>query len=1122
MSGRSNQHDEGVALPAESGATLEQPRLACDQLTGASDCLDATTPKAAEEPETRGIRSFGDYEIIRELARGGMGVVFQARQLSLNRAVALKMILSGQLANDTEVLRFHAEAEAAANLDHPAIVPVYEVGQHEGQHYFSMGFVDGKSLAERLADGPLPPREAAALLVQVAEAIEYAHRRGVIHRDIKPANILIDQGGHPRVTDFGLAKKVQGDSGLTGSGQVMGTPSYMPPEQARGERGLVGPAADVYSLGATLYCTLTGRPPFQAATAIETVMMVISDEPVPPRRLNASVPRDLETIALKCLQKDPSRRYATAGEFAGDVGRFLRGEPILARPVGAAERLGKWVRRRPIISGLAALSAAALVCLCVGGTWFTWRLRTANAALAGANQNLGHANDQLAASLVEIGLRREQAIRNLYAADMDRARRAIDDGLTSRALELLGGYQAGSPGLPDLRGFEWYYLHGLCSGRMRAIETGGPVGCMAASRDGRLLAGALAATNREKPMTLRIWETATGRTVHTLEGHRGAISHVAFNPDGTRLASASHDTTVRVWETATGKPIIVFSGHQGLVSGVAFHPDGRRIASCGGETGPLQFAMGGAVKVWDSTSGQELVTIEGHKGFVSVIAFSPDGKRLASGSIESSRGEAFDPDGRPASGKPALAEGKPPAEVEQWGAIKIWNAATGHLDASVMKYGNRMVSLDFSPDGTRLAASSARAPVTLFDPATGRKLAEIEGTADLQSDGGYGLAFLSGNRLAIAGAEKETIRLFDVTTGRFGKALLGHTGFIRGVAPEPGGRSLVSGSLDGTFRIWSLDERDGPRVVDARAVPITCIKYSPDGRWLATAGGQGPVALIDLANGGRMAELRANGLPVMGLDFSRDSSRLACGTEWFTFPTGLIVWNLETGKPTFTLAPDTRMGAQRSRSGGLVAIHPEGRTLACAGGSDGGSVRIFDIESGELRRDWDGRSGPIHSLAYSPDGQLLASGHRDHFVALWDGTNGELLRTLDCIEGSVFSLSFSPDSRLLAHVNGDRNVFLWSVADGRLVRQLTGHTRNVYGVAFSPDGKRLASAGLEVKLWDPVSFQELLTLPAPRQAGRSLSWSPDGRSLAVAGGAANSAGEAQVWSIEPPADAASQ
>jgi len=355
--------DQDATVPPGSNPTFDQPQSPHDQPTAAVLGRDPSATPAASESTS--IRYFGDYEIVREIARGGMGVVFQARQNSLNRPVALKMILAGQLADDTDVRRFYIEAEAAANLDHPGIVPIYEVGQHEGQHYFSMGFVEGQSLSQRLARGLLPAREAAELIRRVSEAIEYAHRRGVIHRDLKPANILLDANGDPRVTDFGLAKKVQGDSGLTGSGQIMGTPSYMPPEQARGKRGDVGPAADVYALGATLYALVTGRPPFQAASVMDTVIQVISEDPVPPRRLNVSVPRDLETICLKCLEKERSRRYGSAAALGEDLRRFLVGEPVLARPVSQVERGWRWCKRNPWLAGAIGSAAALLVAVAV-------------------------------------------------------------------------------------------------------------------------------------------------------------------------------------------------------------------------------------------------------------------------------------------------------------------------------------------------------------------------------------------------------------------------------------------------------------------------------------------------------------------------------------------------------------------------------------------------------------------------------------------------------------------------------------------------------------------------------------------------------------------------------------
>lgn len=307
-----------------------------------------------------GIRYFGEYELLEEIARGGMGVVFKARQVKLNRVVALKMILSGSLAGDEEVRRFQTEAEAAANLDHPGIVPIYEIGEHYGQHYFSMGFVEGQSLADRVKDGPLPPREAAAVVQKVTAAIAYAHSSGVIHRDLKPANVLLDANGEPKVSDFGLAKQLKSDSDLTRTGAVMGTPNYMPPEQAAGNTDEIGPRSDVYSIGAVLYCLLTARPPFQTENPIETLKLVTDRSPVPPGELNPGIPRDLETICLKCLEKELSRRYQSADELVEDLNRFQVGMPILAKPVSAFEHCRRWCARHVLLATLSAMLAVVI------------------------------------------------------------------------------------------------------------------------------------------------------------------------------------------------------------------------------------------------------------------------------------------------------------------------------------------------------------------------------------------------------------------------------------------------------------------------------------------------------------------------------------------------------------------------------------------------------------------------------------------------------------------------------------------------------------------------------------------------------------------------------------------
>ncbi|MEQ9408218.1 MAG: serine/threonine-protein kinase [Fuerstiella sp.] len=336
------------------GTVIVEPNSAATDEPVEQTQLDASGPADVPEIGTK-VKYLGDYELLAEIARGGMGIVFRARQTRLNRTVALKMILAGQFADEADVERFHVEAEAAANLDHPGIVPIFEVGEHDNNHYFSMGLVEGESLSSMISDGPLPPRKAAQVVQKTAEAIQYAHDNGVIHRDLKPANVLIDQSGQPKVTDFGLARRLDGDSNLTGTGQVLGTPAYMPPEQAEGQSDEIGPLADVYSLGAILYCLITGRPPFQAAGPVETLRHVLEKEVVAPRHLNPDIPKDLDTICLKCLQKDQNHRYESAAELSAELERFMNGEPILARPVSTFERLIKYARRNQPSTALACI-----------------------------------------------------------------------------------------------------------------------------------------------------------------------------------------------------------------------------------------------------------------------------------------------------------------------------------------------------------------------------------------------------------------------------------------------------------------------------------------------------------------------------------------------------------------------------------------------------------------------------------------------------------------------------------------------------------------------------------------------------------------------------------------------
>jgi eukaryotic-like serine/threonine-protein kinase len=379
---------------------------------------DLTTDGNADSnqlPRGSTVRYFGDYEIQKELGRGGMGVVYQARQVTLNRPVALKMIKAGVLADHAELQRFQNEAEAVALLDHPGIVPVYEVGEHDGQRYFSMKLVEGGNLADQLASMKDNPRAAATLLAETAEAVHHAHMRGILHRDLKPANILVDTAGHPHVTDFGLAKRVEGDVEMTASGAILGTPAYMSPEQAHGRRGSITTATDVYGLGAILYAMLTGKAPFGGSSVMDTLDAVRTRPPEPPKKFNVHVPRDLETICLKCLEKDPRRRYSSAHELAADLNNWLDSRPITARRVGASERAWLWCKRRPAI---AALSAATLLAVVVGAAGMFAVQVNANTNLRSANDSLDKANGELKTSNIALVKQRTRSeVREAQAID---------------------------------------------------------------------------------------------------------------------------------------------------------------------------------------------------------------------------------------------------------------------------------------------------------------------------------------------------------------------------------------------------------------------------------------------------------------------------------------------------------------------------------------------------------------------------------------------------------------------------------------------------------------------------------------------------------------------------------
>jgi tRNA A-37 threonylcarbamoyl transferase component Bud32 len=562
-------------LPSEPTVQLGQPdavgRWAKDLgFAVRSDGLAMARPGAA----------MGDYELLKMLGQGGMGVVFKARQKSLNRDVALKMINAGRLADDRQVRLFQIEAEAIAALDHPHIVPILDTGNHLGLLYYTMKLIDGRNLAVSLDRFRDQPMAIARLMVRVAEAIHHAHQRGVLHRDLKPSNILVDEQGEPHVIDFGLAKRLgEGTSVESSSSHPMGTPTFMSPEQTRRRPDEITTATDVYGLGTILYTLLAGRPPFSGTSVPEVFLQITDQDPPPPHDRNSNVNRDLETICLKCLRKDPWDRYASARDLADDLNRWIEGRPIVARPASKVERAVKWVRRRPEI---AALSAAVVILTMLGLAGIIWIWI---AAITARDESL------------------------------------IIQHLTYKAILNLAQDKA------DRSSFEWYYLD-----RMFPSQDGALAGeediilRMAYSRDGCRLA--LASRDR----TIKIWDTVTGQVIRTLRASKPVLAMV-FHPDGTRLASAGTDRVITLWDARTDQAIRTSPGHTKEIDHLAFSPDGKTLASS---------SLDGMVKLWDVATGSLVRSLDDHHLAAAEIIFSPDGKTLISVGIGETTARIWD------------------------------------------------------------------------------------------------------------------------------------------------------------------------------------------------------------------------------------------------------------------------------------------------------------------------------------------------------------------------------------------------------------------------------------------------------------------------------------------------
>jgi serine/threonine protein kinase/WD40 repeat protein len=1053
------------------------------------------------------VRYFGDYELLEEIARGGMGVVYRARQVKLNRLVAVKMILAGQLAGTAEVARFHAEAKAAANLQHPHIVAIHEVGEHEGQHYFSMDYVEGKSLADIVHENPLPARQAARYVQLIAGAIHYAHQHGTLHRDLKPSNVLIDTNDQPRVTDFGLAKRMEADSRLTGTGQVLGTPSYMPPEQAAADRGQMGPASDVYALGAVLYELVTGRPPFRAETPLDTLLQVLDTEPVPPRLLNPKVDRDLETICLKCLQKEPRRRYASAQDLADDLNRYLKGQPIQARPVGSTQRLWRWCRRNPVIASLAATVALSVIAGISASTYFGLQA-AARAREVGANaqealrekdradQEAEQAQDMLVRSLYEQAQalrrssqpgRRDKGLNLLKEAEKLRSR--------ARKTELPPAQgPVGSLGLSAKLPTKWELRNEAAAlllaqdvrlAREMNLQTN-PV-LHALSPDGRLAAWYELDPKERKAAVQVVDLTAGGKSARwELDKPEGPLS---ISPDNKLMAfstGVSPDLDIEFRDLWEGKAVKVIdwpkdkdseTGLPPFGNKLVFSPDGRYLA--GVKTDSVQFEY----VLWNLKTGQGKILSRQKKTAGAWVLFSTSGKLLAYPSGEKTitlwdvAKETRDREIE----LPLPGAGQPDFGLDdRLLALPCRDRQNNKITVLIWDNARNLEKARFP---TRSAGSEAIAEVKVSWML--RRVAFRPGTNQLAVGDGPSIALVD----ALAGKE-----LFRFDSGHMAALLL---------AWQPEGRHLISASvLENTFKIWELSDEPPLASLRPEVEKFAAFSFSPDGKWLAVASPTAPKAWLIHRQTGKVEREFASGAkgPFNQLFFRPDGKQIA-GLR--VMPPGEaepVVWDLESGKEIARL--DTKdyfvSAAFGSQGHLLVPLNQSGK------------LAVWDVN--ENRAVWQAPEPPADYLSLvgflSADGRFLVDLQCDllsgsQFI-VWELPAGRKLGPFP-LESTPLYASLSRDVGLVTVMYapfipgqakaGGPALGVWSLPSGKQLMSLRGL---LTVPAFSPDSGLLAVVthdGL-LKLWNIATGEELLSVPFQ---AKELVFTPDGSYLATPG-----------------------
>lgn len=1069
-----------VESDTENGFTLSSPRSSwSDEESGAHSGASSATgsrtdemrPPSDEPPTvlsgrpsdrigTQAGEKFGSYVILGTIARGGMGVVFRARHTKLNRDVELKMILSSHLATRDDIRRFQVEAEAAARLDHSGIIPIYEVGEHNGQHYFSMGLVEGGSLADLVRDRPLDPQRAAHTLKLIAEAVQYAHSRNIVHRDLKPANVLLDADGNPRIADFGLAKNTEQESGLTASGQIMGTPGYMPPEQAAGRNDEVGPLADVYSLGAILYFLLTRQPPFRGRNVVETLRQVIEQEPVTPRQLNPQVDRDLSTIVLKCLAKDPARRYASAGELAEELSRYLAGMPIQARAVGQGERFWRWCRRNPVVAGLATAAVGLLVATASVATYGYLREAKLGADLESALKTQKTATAEAERQTAIAEKERDRALQERKRADTE-------------------------------RGKAQYQLADALFDRSQIQTEKGDVA------SGLLL---LAKSLRQLPPeyvdladTIRRNITSWSDEIPAIPLHSFDHSAIAtcavYHPDGERLAVGCRDGTIVWWRFASGDVQATSMRLPEEVHCIAISPDGQRLIA-GGQRG--------MVRLWDLSGERQIGSDLPHTMRASCVLFTPDGQYAVSGSWEggtrylnAETGASLrEPIRRSTYVGHAIvtADGQRLISADEYNAVTVRDIATAQeLRRFPLPASADAVAL--SPDGRLLGTTARDNSFRLWDFESGKEL----GNLFRFENWGTRIAFSSDGSCVLCGSRDTTVRVFDTATRRLLGSALGHRASVENLTFAPRGDRFFTLS-PGQLRVWRLFSTGSVRQLKHPVHPLHSASILPGGERMVVLAGEAQTQVYDVRSLQPIGAAHVSPKTVRCIAVNIDRTKALLG--WTDGTAGLVdaVTQAPVREP-IRINPDAKN----------IALHPDEVRFAS---TQGYTAILWSFSKGAALTPSLTHPNNVSGLAFSPDGRMLVTTCQDGVIRFWDSQTGQTARPpIDCESGAIRSLVIGGEGTVLAVTGAGKASSVWDLATSRCIAGPFTHTEPMRNIALDPEARLLAIGGGEwndaipnkhhIRLWSVVTSRPVSRVFEVPHNLSSTSFSPDGQTLAI-------------------------